>query len=102
MNQLFTEHLAGRDHSFALWAIWMLGAVGAYGKGGRLSRCSEAYLSSSVLTIGWFFAFQSPLYAASLYLWLAFPAGELGVERASLPLNLSYIAACHGAGSLPR
>ena len=24
VNQLFTEHLSGRDHSFALWAIWML------------------------------------------------------------------------------
>ena len=24
VDQLFSEHLAGQDHSFALWAIWML------------------------------------------------------------------------------
>ena len=24
INKLFSEHLAGRDHSYALWAVWML------------------------------------------------------------------------------
>jgi asparagine synthase (glutamine-hydrolysing) len=24
VSQLFSEHLSGRDHSFALWAVWML------------------------------------------------------------------------------
>jgi len=24
VNQLFSEHLAGHDHSYALWAVWML------------------------------------------------------------------------------
>ena len=24
VSQLFSEHLAGRDHSYALWAVWML------------------------------------------------------------------------------
>ena len=24
VGQLFTEHLSGRDHSYALWAVWML------------------------------------------------------------------------------
>ena len=24
VNQLFSEHQAGHDHSYALWAVWML------------------------------------------------------------------------------
>ena len=67
--------------------------MGASGKGCRLGRCYEAYLSSSCSSIGWFFAFQSPLYAAALYLWIAYFRPESWAwSDVFATLNLSYIA----------
>ena len=45
------------------------------------------------LAIGWGFAFQSPLYAASLYLWIAYFRPESWAwDSIFKTLNLSYIA----------
>src|SRR5688572_27538040 len=47
----------------------------------------------AVLTIGWIFAFQSALYAAALYLWIAYFRPESWAwSDVFATLNLSYIA----------
>src|SRR5688572_11037493 len=47
----------------------------------------------AVLTIGWIFAFQSALYAAALYLWIAYFRPESWAwSSVFATLNLSYVA----------
>ena len=68
-------------------------ALGAPGKGRRLSRCYEPSSSSMILLAGWTFAFQSPLYAAALYLWIAYFRPESWAwSDIFASLNLSYFA----------
>ena len=47
----------------------------------------------AVLAVGWGFALQSPLYAACLYLWIAYFRPESWAwSDVFASLNLSYIA----------
>src|SRR5689334_1779733 len=49
-----------------------------------------------VLTIGWAFALQSPIYAAALYLWIAYFRPESWAwSDLFTSLNLSYIAGAY-------
>src|SRR5690348_2740357 len=49
-----------------------------------------------VLTIGWAFALQSPIYAAGLYLWIAYFRPESWAwSDLFVHLNLSYIAGAY-------
>ena len=62
-----------------------------------------------VLTVAWGFALQSPLYAAALYLWIAYFRPESWAwNDLFLQLNLSYIAGAYlvfraiGSGAVSR